>query len=211
MIPILDETIVVDFVVSSSTGAAADADSTPTCEVFEDANDTAILSPTVTGRTGKTGNYRISIACTTANGFEAGKSYNAVVSATVGGIAAKWVAKSLVLRTYSTDSALRPATAGRTAVVDSNGAVLSAGMLAGVVVSGSTAVILTVSGLPSTSDYEGQYLYHAVSAEKRLIKTATYSGGNHTLTLNATNTTSGDNTTGPFSTAPTAGDLIYPC
>ncbi len=103
MNPKLEETIVLDFITSSSTGAAADADSLPTCEVFEDANDTAILSPTVTKRTSKTGDYRVSIACTAANGFEAAKSYNVVVSATIGGVASKAVLGSFQMRTRSVD------------------------------------------------------------------------------------------------------------
>jgi hypothetical protein len=79
--PNLEETITLDFVTSNpATGAAADADSTPTAEVFEDATDTAILTPTVVKRTGKTGNYRLPVACTAANGFEVGKSYNIVAS-----------------------------------------------------------------------------------------------------------------------------------
>lgn len=106
MQPILGETIVVDFITSGATGAAVDADSTPTCEVFEDATDTAIVTPTVTKRTSKTGNYRIPIVCTAGNGFEAGKSYNVNVSATVGGVAAKATVKSFILRANSTDSAL---------------------------------------------------------------------------------------------------------
>lgn len=102
MTPKLGETIYVDFITSApSTGAVSDADSTPTCEVFEDATDAAILSPTVTKRTSKTGNYRIPIACTTGNGFEAGKSYNVVVSATVGGVAAKAAVRSFQVRAAS--------------------------------------------------------------------------------------------------------------
>ncbi len=86
----LGDTIVHDFVTHNPTsGAVSDADSTPTCEVFEDDNDTAILSPTVTKRTSKTGNYRVSIAATTGNGFEVGKSYNVIVSATVATITGK--------------------------------------------------------------------------------------------------------------------------
>lgn len=100
MTPILEETIYVDFITSSSTGAAADADTTPTAEVFEDATDTTVYALTVTKRTSKTGNYRIAIACTAANGFEAGKSYNVVASATVGGIAAKAVVGRFQVRAY---------------------------------------------------------------------------------------------------------------
>lgn len=104
MNPKLEETIYVDFVTSApTTGAATDADSTPTCEVFEDATDTAILSPTVVKRTGKTGNYRVPIACTAANGFETAKSYNVLVSATVGGVAAKAVVRSFQMRTNAVD------------------------------------------------------------------------------------------------------------
>ncbi len=90
MMPKLEETIYLDFITSSpTTGAAADADTTPTCEVFEDATDTAILTPTVTKRTSKTGDYRVAVVCTAANGFEAGKSYNVIGSATVGGVTGK--------------------------------------------------------------------------------------------------------------------------
>lgn len=86
----LADTIVLDFVTHNpSTGAVSDADSTPTCEVFEDDNDTAILAPTVTKRASKTGNYRVSVAATTGNGFEVGKSYNVIVSVTVNSVAAK--------------------------------------------------------------------------------------------------------------------------
>lgn len=104
MNPSLEETIYVDFITSSpTTGAAIDADSTPTCEVFEDATDTSVLSPIVTKRSGKTGNYRVPVVCSTANGFEAGKSYNVLVSATVGGVAAKAVVATFQTRTNDVD------------------------------------------------------------------------------------------------------------
>lgn len=110
MNPSLEETIYIDFVTSApTTGAAIDADSTPTCEVFEDATDTSILSPTVTKRTGKTGNYRVPIAATAANGFEAGKSYNVVVSATVGAVAAKAVLRTFQMRLNDVDDLATPA------------------------------------------------------------------------------------------------------
>lgn len=87
----LGQTITVDFTTSSpTTGEAASASATAV-NVFEDANDTAILSPTATERSGHTGNYRAQIACTTGNGFEVGKSYNVVASATVATVASKCV------------------------------------------------------------------------------------------------------------------------
>jgi hypothetical protein len=105
MNPIIEETIYVDFITSlPSTGAAADADATPVCEVFEDATDTAILSPTVAKRTGKTGDYRVPIICSAANGFESPKSYNVVVAATVGGVAAKAVVSTFQVRTAPSTS-----------------------------------------------------------------------------------------------------------
>lgn len=104
MNPSLEETVYIDFITSSpTTGAATDADSTPTCEVFEDATDTAILSPTVVKRSGKTGDYRVPVACTAANGFEAAKSYNVIVSATVGAVAAKAVIRTFQMRTRDID------------------------------------------------------------------------------------------------------------
>jgi hypothetical protein len=73
-----------------TTGAVTDADSAPTFDVFEEATDTPILSAqTMTKRTSKTGDYRGVFTASAANGFEAGKWYNVVVSGTVGGIAAK--------------------------------------------------------------------------------------------------------------------------
>jgi hypothetical protein len=91
----LEDTAHFDFITRSpSTGAAIDADSLPTCEVFEEANDTEILTPTITKRVGKTGNYRIPVAATNANGFEVGKYYNVVATATVGAVTDKSVVKS---------------------------------------------------------------------------------------------------------------------
>lgn len=107
MNPSLNETITIDFATHApTTGAVTDADSTPTVEVFEDANDTPILTPTATKRTSKTGNYRVQVACTAGNGFEAGKSYNVVVSATVGGVTGKGVVERVQIRARSTDDVL---------------------------------------------------------------------------------------------------------
>jgi hypothetical protein len=85
MNPYLEETIYFDLVTSSASGAAADADVLPTAEVFEDATDTTVVALTVVKRASKTGNYRVGIACTAANGFELNKSYNVVGTAVVGG------------------------------------------------------------------------------------------------------------------------------
>jgi len=94
----LNDIITLDFTTHNSfTGAVQDTDLIPTCEIFEDDNDTAILTPTVTKRIGKTGNYKISIEAIIGNGFEIGKSYNVIISATVNGISAKSRIESFVL------------------------------------------------------------------------------------------------------------------
>lgn len=71
---------------SPTTGAVVDADATPTSEVFENGNDTPVLTPTVTKRTGKTGSYRVPVVATSGNGFSVGPSYLVWLIATVGGI-----------------------------------------------------------------------------------------------------------------------------
>lgn len=72
----------------ADTGALTDASGAPTYRVYEDETATAILTGTMavldTGNT--TGFYTELIACTTANGFEVGKSYTAYIEATVDGI-----------------------------------------------------------------------------------------------------------------------------
>lgn len=96
--PKLGETIYLDFITNSSTGAAVDADSTPTAEVFANATDTTVVALTVTKRTSKTGNYRIAVPCTTGNGFAVDTSYNVVASATVSGVVAKNAVATFIVR-----------------------------------------------------------------------------------------------------------------
>lgn len=74
-------------VTNNYQGESQDADSTPTCAVYEDANDTSIYSPAVVNRA--TGEYRVTVDCTPANGFSEGKSYNVVVTAVVGGVTSR--------------------------------------------------------------------------------------------------------------------------
>lgn len=87
---ILGSVITRDFTTENPiTGEVQDADTLPTCQVFEDDTDVPILAPTVAKRAGLTGNYRATFSATSANGFEIGKSYNVIVQATVNGITAK--------------------------------------------------------------------------------------------------------------------------
>lgn len=73
-----------------STGAISDADSTPTFDVYENAVDTGMLGATnFTKRTSLTGDYRGTTTLSAANGFEVGKCYNVIASATVAAVTAK--------------------------------------------------------------------------------------------------------------------------
>ena len=86
----LGDTITLDFTTHNpSTGMVQDGDALPTCEVFEDDNNDTALEPVVSKRTGKTGNYRVSIEASAINGFDVGKTYNVIASATVNSISAK--------------------------------------------------------------------------------------------------------------------------
>ncbi len=94
----IDEVVTFDQVtVSPYTSAPADADSTPTFAVYEDTTDTDIgIGGNMTKRTSLTGNYRASMTLSGANGFEAGKWYNVICSATVGGVSGKSVAMTFM-------------------------------------------------------------------------------------------------------------------
>jgi hypothetical protein len=86
----LEDTIYLDFTTHDPvTGESTSADATPTCNIFENTTDVAILTPVVVVRAGHTGVYRVPVVCTTANGFEIGKSYNVDVTAIVNGVTAK--------------------------------------------------------------------------------------------------------------------------
>lgn len=93
----LGSTLTFDFICSDGAGAASDADSTPTSAVYEETSDTAILTPTVTKRTSLIGNYRLQVVATTANGFEVGKMYSVIASATVGSVAGKAVVATFMI------------------------------------------------------------------------------------------------------------------
>ena len=112
----LNEVVYFDAITHSPiTGAVADADSAPTFEVFEEATDTDIgVGGSMTKRTDKIGNYRGTFTASAANGFEVGKYYSIVVSATVGEVAGKCVASSFRLTAAETTAGKIPATLGST-------------------------------------------------------------------------------------------------
>jgi len=91
----LGTTIVRDFMVTDpTTGAMTNADSLPTCEVY-DSSDTVFIAPTVALRdAGVPGHYRVPLAVTVGNGFEEGQTYTAFVTVIVGGVTSKAVLAS---------------------------------------------------------------------------------------------------------------------
>lgn len=101
MNPAVGETITLDFVTQNAAGAPTNADSTPTVQVYENGVSMG-LSPTVTNIT--TGLYQVAIVCTTGNGFEAGKSYGAYVTATIGGLSTSGLLENWLMRTLTIDT-----------------------------------------------------------------------------------------------------------
>jgi hypothetical protein len=93
VIPI-DEVVFFDICTHNpSTQAVSDADSTPTFAVYEEATDTDIgVGGNLTKRTSLTGDYRGSFTASLANGFEVGKFYSVIATATVNSITAKCLA-----------------------------------------------------------------------------------------------------------------------
>lgn len=71
-----------------ATAALTDADALPAYRVYEELVATPILTGTMPklDDPGTTGFYAQTIACTSANGFEAGKNYNIYITAAVGGV-----------------------------------------------------------------------------------------------------------------------------
>ena len=106
---------------NATTGVLTDADSAPTYRVYEDETATPILTGTMAklDDANTTGFYTESIACTSGNGFENGKTYTIYIEAIVAGATAgvayglkavdpAWT--TAITEAYGTDgSALTPA------------------------------------------------------------------------------------------------------
>jgi hypothetical protein len=95
----LGKTWTIDFCThSATTGSVSDADSLPQVRIFEDDQDDPMAYiPTVDQRGALTGQYRVTIVATEGNGFEKGKSYNAIATAAVGGITGKQPVDSFII------------------------------------------------------------------------------------------------------------------
>jgi hypothetical protein len=121
----IDTTIHTKFTTRSfSTGAPTQLAGSPEVAIYEDNSTTEITgAETLTvDFDGRTGLNHLVIAATSANGFEVGKFYQAViVSGTVGGVSV--VGEVVCEFSIEATAALRPATNGREIVLDVNGGV----------------------------------------------------------------------------------------
>jgi len=123
----LGSNITFDFTTHNpATGNVSDADVLPTCEIFQDITDTSLIVLTVVKRTAKTGDYRVTIPATAANGFAVGNSYNVIATAIVNGVTAKARIGVFILDSVSGQDLA--ATLGTPVALDSGAATL-AGML----------------------------------------------------------------------------------
>lgn len=111
---------------SVTTGAATNADSTPTIAVEEDG---ALMgyAPTVTNIT--TGIYRVTVDCTAGNGFEAGRRYSMYAVATVGGVTGRDGVGEFEVLAVDLNTSLDAAISSRAAPGDDMG-ILAAELLA---------------------------------------------------------------------------------
>lgn len=91
MIIPLGQEVHFDAITSDSAGNVTDADSTPTWEVFEGANDTPLLSGSFTKRSGQTGVYRAQFLAEDTVGFTVGNFYSVIGTAIVNGVNGKCV------------------------------------------------------------------------------------------------------------------------
>lgn len=99
-IRVLGDTVTYDFTTHHpSSGTVVDADAVPTAKIFENTDATAMTTPNVAKRGTETGNYYASFDLTSADGFEAGKCYNVIVTATVDSVTAKARIASFVVDT----------------------------------------------------------------------------------------------------------------
>jgi hypothetical protein len=117
----LDDSVYFHFgTTRADTGAATDADSTPTITIEED-GAALVYAPTVTNVA--TGLYRVTVAATAANGFEAGKRYSGYAVATVNAVTGRDGIFEFECVARSQDDLAYPATSGRSLAVSAAGSV----------------------------------------------------------------------------------------
>lgn len=173
LIPI-DEVVYFDICTHDpSTGAVSDADSTPSFSVFEEATDTPIVSGTsFTKRTSLTGDYRGTFTASAANGFEAGKWYSVIASATVGAIAAKKNCGSFRVAPAEAVAGVLKCDAsyfaGQT-ITAAAGVTVPASLASPTNITAATGVVLSAAGVQAIWDALSSALTSVGSIGKRLV------------------------------------------
>ena len=184
----LDEVVYFDVITCSSTGAAADATGTPTWAVYEEDTDTAIQSGNFTKRTGLTGNYRGSFTASAANGFEVGKWYSVIASATVSSVAGKCVALIFRVVPAETGAGVPKVDVARANGVDQS-VVLLTGVVDGVTFTPTTTEFETASITTAAADhYNGRVIIFTsgtLSGQATLITDYSKVGSNGHFVVNA--------------------------
>jgi hypothetical protein len=184
----LDEVVYFDVITCSSTGAAADATGTPTWAVYEEDTDTAIQSGNFTKRTGLTGNYRGSFTASAANGFEVGKWYSVIASATVSSVAGKCVALIFRVVPAETGAGVPKVDVARANGVDQS-VVLLTGVVDGVTFTPTTTEFETASITTAAADhYNGRVIIFTsgtLSGQATLITDYSKVGSNGRFVVNA--------------------------
>ena len=89
MSTILGQVLTIDFTTHDpTTGQVANATAV-SCQVFEDVDNTPIITPLPVERLGQIGDYRVTFLLDPVAGFLIGHTYNVIVEATVNTITAK--------------------------------------------------------------------------------------------------------------------------
>jgi len=94
----LGKSFYIDLITSDPvTGEPVNADSNPIVYIFEDDNDTPILTIDSEQRGAIVGHYRVFIDATEANGFESDKSYAVIASASLTAVNYKSVITNFII------------------------------------------------------------------------------------------------------------------
>ncbi len=138
-----------------TTGIPFTLAGSPAVSVKESANDTPITAGVTidpdTCATPVVGLNEVQIVATGASGYEAGKSYAAYISAgTVDSVSV--VGEVIYQFTIEKQSALRPTTAGRTLVVDTNGLADANTVAVGPTGAGTAQTATNLGGVIATVD-----------------------------------------------------------
>lgn len=107
-----------------TTGAATDADATPTYKIFEEDGDTSILSGDFVKIGTDDGLYGVTFSVTASNGFDVGGVYNLIATATVNSVTARHAL--LTFRVMAAETVVgRPVVSGMSSITTEGNVIVS--------------------------------------------------------------------------------------